>query len=197
VDFALVCATHSQLRAASDSGAFRSDLFYRINGLLLRLPPLRERSDLVALAAKMLRACNPGGTVVLADEVLQKMQRYRWPGNLRQLASVLRTASAMLALHERCITWAHLPDDMAEELLANPTPEATTTTTNSSAIPGAEHPQARPANPPAVANAPHNLEQQARQLVQQALHASGGNVSQAARALGISRQTLYKKLKQT
>ena len=187
VDFALVCATHSRLRAASDTGAFRGDLFYRINGLLLRLPPLRERSDLVTLTAKLLREYNPGGTVVLADEVLAKMQRYRWPGNLRQLASVLRTASAMLAIHERSIGWAHLPDDIAEDLMATNAPEANI----------AKKQKVKPAPPPEDIKAPHNLGQQARLLVQQALQASGGNVSQAARALGISRQTLYKKLKQT
>ena len=187
VDFALVCATHSQLRAASNTGAFREDLFYRINGLLLRLPPLRERSDLVALAAKLLREYNPGGTVVLADEVFKKMERYRWPGNLRQLANVLRTASAMLAIHERCIGWPHLPDDIAEDLLATAAPEADIT----------KKLGAKPAASPEDGEAPHNLEEQARLLVRQALQASGGNVSQAARALGISRQTLYKKLKET
>jgi sigma-54 dependent transcriptional regulator, acetoin dehydrogenase operon transcriptional activator AcoR len=181
-----VCATHRPLRAASDAGAFRDDLFYRINGLMLRLPPLRERIDLLALATRMLREVNPAGSVELADEVLEKMLRYHWPGNLRQLSSVLRTASAMLANHERCIDWAHLPDDMAEDLLATTAPE-----TNR-----AENQNTKPASNAAVNRAPDNLEQHARLLVKQVLQAHGGNVSQAARALGISRQTLYKKLKQ-
>ena len=185
VDFALVCATHSQLRAASNTGAFRGDLFYRINGLLLRLPPLRERSDFAALAAKLLRECNPGMLVQLADDVLEKMQRYRWPGNLRQLASVLRTSSAMLTEQERCIGWAHLPDDVAEDLLQPAAPVA--------AVPAAQ--EHKPAPLPASSGATHKLEQHARLLVQQALAQSGGNVSQAARTLGISRQTLYKKMK--
>ena len=186
VDFALVCATHSQLRAASVAGAFRGDLFYRINGLLLRLPPLRERSDFATLANKLLREFNPGTLVVLADEVLEKMQGYRWPGNLRQLSSVLRTASAMLAIHERCIGWAHLPDDVVEDLLASDAPEAE--------IANKQEPKS--ALPLETVSAPQKLEQHARLLVQQALQASGGNVTQAARALGISRQTLYKKLNQ-
>jgi transcriptional regulator of acetoin/glycerol metabolism len=186
VDFALVCATHGPLRAASDAGAFRDDLFYRINGLMLRLPPLRERSDLATLASNILREVNPAGSVLLADEVLKKMQRYHWPGNLRQLSSVLRTASAMLASHEHCIDWAHLPDDLAEDLLATTAPE-----TNR-----AENQNTKPASNAADSRAPDNLEQHARLLVKQVLQAHGGNVSQAARALGISRQTLYKKLKQ-
>jgi DNA-binding NtrC family response regulator len=92
----------------------------------------------------------------------------------------------MLAGHERCIDWAHLPDDISEDLLANPQAEPLRAAT----------PSARPAPPaPGGNGAAHNLEQHARLLVQQALEQSGGNVSQAARALGISRQTLYKKLK--
>ncbi len=185
VDFALVCATHSQLRAASETGAFRGDLFYRINGLLLRLPPLRERSDFVALVAKLLRECHPGAAVVLDVDVLKKMQRYRWPGNLRQLASVLRTASAMLSAHERCIGWAHVPDDIAEDLLQPAASLAATPATQAH----------KPAPQPAANGATHKLEQHARLLVQQALKQSGGNVSLAARTLGISRQTLYKKMK--
>ena len=192
VDFALVCATHSQLRAASDTGAFRGDLFYRINGLLLRLPALRERSDFATLVQKILREYNPGATVTLAGDVQEKMQRYRWPGNLRQLSSVLRTASAMLGAQERCIDWVHLPDDLAEEL-QNSAPPVTPQGVQ-------QTPAASPRKfvPPLRSDAaPQRLEQHARLLVQQALAHSGGNVSQAARALGISRQTLYKKLKTT
>jgi transcriptional regulator of acetoin/glycerol metabolism len=192
VDFALVCATHSQLRAASDTGAFRGDLFYRINGLMLRLPPLRKRSDFATLVQKILREYNPGATVTLAQEVVEKMQHYRWPGNLRQLASVLRTASAMLAHQERCIDWVHLPDDIAEELQHSPPPA---TLPKVQSTPPA--PTRKSAPPLRDDAAPQRLEQHARLLVQQALEQSGGNVSQAARTLGISRQTLYKKLKPT
>jgi transcriptional regulator of acetoin/glycerol metabolism len=182
VDFALVCATHSHLRAASETGSFRGDLFYRINGLLLRLPALRERTDLAALVQKMLGEYNPGAMVVLEGEVMKKMQVYRWPGNLRQLDSVLRTSSAMLASHEQCIGWEHLPDDISEELRSIPMFQP--------------QPTARPATAAPMPAPPHKLEQHARFLVKQTLEQSGGNVSQAARTLGISRQTLYKKLKQ-
>ena len=177
VDFALVCATHATLRKRSDLGDFRGDLFYRINGLTLRLPPLRERSDLGALIQKILHPLQPGGNVCIAPDVMACLQAYRWPGNLRQLHTVLRTASAMLGRDEQTIDWHHLPDDLTEELLEAPKP--------------AHH--AAPASPTA---APQSLKQHSKVLVQQALDNSGGNISQAARNLGISRQTLYKKLSQ-
>ncbi len=171
VDFALLCATHSQLRAASGLGQFRDDLLYRINGLTLRLPALRERSDFALLADKMLDEYSPG--VRLAPQVLEQLRAFHWPGNLRQLANVLRTASAMLEPHETWVGWEHLPDDLVQALQDNRVPPA------SSPVP-----------------ATNNLEQHARQLVRQALQSSAGNVSQAARNLGISRQTLYKKMQQ-
>ena len=172
VDFALLCATHSQLRAASELGQFRDDLLYRINGLTLRLPALRERSDFALLADKLLNQYSPG--VRLAPQVLEQLRAFHWPGNLRQLASVLRTASAMLEAHETWVDWEHLPDDLVEAL-------------QDTRVPPTSKPQQ---------TATDSLEQQARQLVRQALQSSAGNVSQAARNLGISRQTLYKKMQQ-
>jgi transcriptional regulator of acetoin/glycerol metabolism len=182
VDFALLCATHSQLRAASGLGQFRDDLFYRINGLTLRLPALRERSDFAALASRLLAEFNPGAGVRLDGDVLEKLRGYHWPGNLRQLSSVLRTASAMLAPGETVLGWQHMPDDLLEELAlaAHHPPQAKT------------HAVAPLITTPADTR---SLDQLSRQLVRQALEQSGGNVSLAARTLGISRQTLYKKLK--
>jgi len=177
VDFALVCATHANLRRNSGTGDFREDLFYRINGLTLRLPPLRERSDLDALIQKILRQCQPTGKLQMAEDVLAGLHAYPWPGNLRQLHTVLRTATAMLGPDEQTIGWNHLPDDLVEELLEAPGPAQSTP----------------PATPEA---APQNLQQLSKVLVQQALDRNAGNISQAARELGISRQTLYKKMSQ-
>ena len=173
LDFALICATHCKLRERAESGAFRSDLYYRINGLTVQLPALRERTDFQALTRQLLQTINPGHAIQLAPELLARLSQHPWPGNLRQFASVLRTASAMLGPQENCIGWAHLPDDVAEELT-----------------------QAPPAQSPLPPGASlHNLAQMGRQAMQQALESSAGNVSQAARQLGISRQTLYRKLK--
>jgi transcriptional regulator of acetoin/glycerol metabolism len=111
VDFCLVCATHHKLREAAEQGRFRNDLYYRINGLTVQLPALRERTDFAALTD---------------------------------------------------ITEALLDDAVAA---ATPGPEAF-----------------------------QSLDALSRAAIQQALEQSHGNVSSAARALGISRQTLYRKL---
>ncbi|WP_342616180.1 sigma-54-dependent Fis family transcriptional regulator [Rhodoferax sp. GW822-FHT02A01] len=172
VDFALVCATHCNLREAASRGAFRSDLYYRINGLTVQLPALRERTDFQALAERLLAGLHPQRAVHLQPQVLDKMSQYAWPGNLRQCASVLRTACAMLDDDESSIEFKHLPDDIVEDLLA---------------------PQTR-ASQVSEVREPHNLQELSRYAVKQALEASRGNISLAARTLGISRQTLYRKM---
>ncbi|MDY7576887.1 sigma-54-dependent Fis family transcriptional regulator [Herbaspirillum sp. RTI4] len=171
VDFALVCATHCKLREEADKGTFRSDLYYRINGLTVHLPALRERSDFRELTAKLLASLHPDRELQLAPAVLEKMRAHPWPGNLRQLSSVLRTACAMLDPDEDCIDWRHLPDDIAEELTAVPRAASA-----------------------ATQDAPQNLKELSYIAIQQVLESSRGNISLAARTLGISRQTLYRKM---
>jgi transcriptional regulator with PAS, ATPase and Fis domain len=171
VDFALVCASHRKLRAEADAGRFRHDLYYRINGLTVVLPPLRERDDFAVLTQRMLADFNPGREVQVEPALMARLQAYNWPGNLRQYANVLRTASAMLDDHEDHITWAHLPDDVQEDL----------------AVP-------LPVKAGAASEPSHNLQELGRAAIRQALDSSRGNMSQAAKLLGISRQTLYRKL---
>jgi len=171
VDFQLICATHRKLREEVDSRRFREDLFYRINGLALSLPPLRERSDLSSLVATMLRELAPGREMQLSPDIATAFEVFQWPGNLRQLSNVLRTACALVGDDESLIEWAHLPDDVAEELVVRP----------------AAH---------AVPEGDTNLRQQAGRCILEAVRASNGNMSEAARRLGISRNTLYRKLRE-
>jgi len=177
VDFALICATHCKLREEAQSGAFRSDLYYRINGLTVLLPALRERTDFEALTQRLLRNLQPDTAVTVVSDLLERLSTHDWPGNLRQYVNVLRTAMAMLDPHESCISWQHLPDDLVQDL----------------------RPQVPvlPSVPGMKISAPddsHNLGELSRVAIRQALDASRGNMSQAARRLGISRQTLYRKL---
>ncbi len=170
VDFQLICATHRRLREEVDAGRFREDLYYRINGLTLALPALRARSDGATLVAAILAGIAPGRGLQLAPEVAAAFARFRWPGNLRQMANVLRTASALLADDETVIGWPQLPDDIAEDLLGQ-------------------------APPRAVEDGDNDLRLQAERCIQQAVQASHGNMSEAARRLGISRNTLYRRLR--
>lgn len=171
VDFSLICATHCNLRTAKDNGSFRSDLYYRINGLTVSLPALRERTDFQVLTERLLATIEPDRSVALSPNVLARFVQHSWPGNLRQYANVLRTASAMLDEHEEYIDWKHLSEDLLEELVGL---------------------HDIPAGAPCL---PHNLQELSLSAIRQTLTECRGNVSRAARLLGISRQTLYRKLK--
>jgi transcriptional regulator of acetoin/glycerol metabolism len=172
LDFTLVCATNLKLKDEVDNGNFRRDLFYRINGLTVNLPALRERSDLQVLTERILAEINPERHVTLSSHLLALFGNYSWPGNLRQYANVLRTASAMLDESESCIEHQHLSEDLTEDLI--------------------ELPQLHSV----VALPPQNLKELSMSVIRQTLEECRGNVSKAARLLGISRQTLYRKLKQ-
>ncbi|HET8745352.1 MAG TPA: sigma-54-dependent Fis family transcriptional regulator [Ramlibacter sp.] len=169
VDFWLVCATHRDLRAQIAAGRFREDLFYRLNGFTLKVPPLRARSDLPALLAQQLAQLLPGRDVQVEASLLAALRSHAWPGNLRQLASVLRTACALLEPQENEIGWHHLCEDFAEQLRGQPQG-------------GVDAPE------------PADLRSISRSAIRRALDEAAGNVSEAARRLGISRNTLYRRL---
>ena len=181
VDISLVCATHRRLREEVVRGTFREDLYYRLNGLCVTLPPLRERSDIRQMVAK-LAAAEAGEQLPIrfSESALQAMERYDWPGNIRQLFNVIRVAIALLDEGETTICESHLPEELFEA--------------NSTTGP---IPPARPYDPWAAApleSSSGSLEEIGRQAALQALDTVGGNISAAARKLGISRNTLYRKL---
>ncbi|WP_293996459.1 sigma-54-dependent Fis family transcriptional regulator [Sphaerotilus sp.] len=200
VDVMLVCATHRNLREMIEQKSFREDLYYRLNGLAVRLPPLRERSDLMALVDRILERENPARRLRLSPDVLRLFQGYQWPGNVRQLFNVLRTASVMAA-GDAAITRDHLSDDFIEDarhaavqrpaavVLATPEPEPV----------AARAAPAEMATPAAVfadpVQAGRSLEDIELQSIQRAVDAAGGNISVAAKQLGISRNTIYRKLR--
>lgn len=185
VDFCLISATHCQLLQAAEQGRFRHDLYYRLNGLTVQLPALRERTDFAALTAQLLAdlATEQGlpQPVQVAPDLLQRLAAHPWPGNLRQYASVLRTACAMLAEGEDTLGWEHLGDDIVQALQTAAPPGPTR-------LPGLTTPR------PVPAAAVLSLQELSSAAIDQALQSARGNVSQAARQLGISRQTLYRKL---
>jgi transcriptional regulator with PAS, ATPase and Fis domain len=172
VDFALMCATHRTLKRELDAGRFRADLYYRLNGLTLHLPALRERGDFNGLVAQLLADLAPDRPLQIDPPLALALAAYTWPGNLRQLHNALRTAAALLGDGELAIGWAHLPDDLAADLQA-----------------------ARARRPAAeLVDAEADLRLQQVHSVARMVEVCHGNLSEAARRLGISRNTLYRKL---
>ena len=174
VDIAVICATHRDLKDMMRRGLFREDLYYRLNGLAVRLPPLRQRRDLEELIRRILRSqCEAAPE--LTAEVLGLFRGYGWPGNIRQLANVLRTASVM-ADGAGSIGKAQLPEDLLEEL----------------GEPGPQTALQAPLEAPAREAKLKDLRASA---VAAMLQRNAGNVSAAARALGVSRNTIYRTLR--
>jgi transcriptional regulator of acetoin/glycerol metabolism len=191
VDVALICATHRNLRDMIDAKAFREDLYYRLNGLAVKLPPLRERTDLMALVRRILEGEAGARPPRLSPEAQRLLQSYPWPGNVRQLFNVLRTAVVM-ADGEAVIGCDHLPDDFVEEARLHVAPAVA-----APAVAAAPPAPAAAAVPPPAAPGlpPRSLEDLELDAIRQAVAAAGGNISVAARQLGVSRNTIYRKLR--
>ena len=178
VNVELICATNHNLRERIAKGLFREDLYYRLNGLVVKLPPLRERTDLETVVKKILATESNSVRYTVSAEVLFMFMRHKWPGNFRQLTNLLRTAVIMAGdEHEICLR--HMPDDFLDDIdldaKVDPCMQVATTAASMIAT-GA------------------NLEEMAHSAILKSLEAHGGNVSAAARALGVSRNTIYRKL---
>ncbi|MFL1516292.1 sigma-54-dependent Fis family transcriptional regulator [Pseudomonas prosekii] len=168
VDIRIISATNRSLREQVQLGRFREDLYYRIGGLTLELPPLRERSDKEALFKRLWEQHRePAQWAGLSREVMALFNRHPWPGNLRQVSSVMQVALAMA--EEQPVKPEHLPDDFFVDLEMEPveTPEPLAVDLNDA------------------------------EDLNRLLQAAGGNISHLARRLGVSRNTLYKRLRQT
>ena len=170
VDVRLISATHRDLAGLVADGRFREDLYYRLNGMVVSLPPLRERSDREELLDYLLAEEARGQRIQLDGEVRQGLLAYRWPGNVRQMRTVLRTLVALC--EDGRVGLRDLPADIRQALAALP-PAA-----------------AAPA--PAAGN---SLDDAERAALLAALDGQRWHVSRVAEQLGISRNTLYRKLR--
>jgi transcriptional regulator with GAF, ATPase, and Fis domain len=184
VDVRVIAATHQDLERMIKEGRFRDDLFYRLNVLPLRVPPLRERAeDIPELALHFLRlyAKRTGKPVgAVDDDALAVLKGYRWPGNVRQLENVIERA--VVIADGPVLTPAELPPELLE-----PEPAA-----NGGSAAGVLYPGV-PAGTIADFHAENGLRE--REHLVRALAAAGGNKAEAARALGIARSTLLSRLK--
>ncbi len=95
VDIRLISATHCNLTEKIKTGEFRPDLYYRLHGFALTLPPLRERGDRRELIRRVLAEEAEGSPIEIDEAALDRLDRYSWPGNLRELRNVLRTVLAL------------------------------------------------------------------------------------------------------
>lgn len=177
VDFKLVSATNRNLKQDVERGTFRQDLYYRVTGLNLSLPALRERTDKEALVQFLLaKYAIEGETPNISLEVLAMFKSHPWPGNIRQLVSVIQIAIAMAG--DETISVEHLPDDFLHDLEEHHPEPTTIAASNISQL-----------NPATQSELEHDdwlcvYEQ------------NGRNVSATAKDLNISRNTLYKRLRE-
>ena len=177
-DVRVIAATNRPLENEVEQKTFRADLFYRLNAFTVRLPPLRERpSDILPLAEYFLARYaqrNQAAATGLSADAIVTLQNYSFPGNVRELEHLIERAAVKAG--GRAITAEQIQDELAKER---------------SVAPGIFDTQAASEMPfhDAVAR-------WERHLIQQALTASHGNKSDAARKLGIHRRLLYEKLAQ-
>ena len=169
VNIRVIAATHCDLRALVREGRFREDLYYRLTGAQLCLPPLRERSDRAAMLQRMLEQPMAGAPAAqLSDAAALRLAQHDWPGNLREMHNVVEFARTVC--REGLIELIDLPD----ELLA-----------------GAA---SLPAPPAACVDADADADDAARRELLRQLRAAHWNISAAARAMGLARMTLYRRM---
>jgi two-component system nitrogen regulation response regulator GlnG len=188
-DVRLIAATHRDLSAWTNEGKFRPDLYYRLGIFTIHLPPLRERGDdLVLLVGHYVRRYSRelGRTIRdIAPEVLERLRSYSWPGNIRELQSVLK--QALLQASGTVLIAAFLPE--------LPTGPGATEAAAASEEPDLEEfirERLRPDMNDLYAETHRRVD---RMLLPLVLEYTGGNQHQAARLLGLARQTLRLKLR--
>lgn len=182
VDVRLIATTNRDLKVEANAGRFRADLYYRLNVVPIHAPPLRERLDDIPLLVRHFaaRAAVQLGVPLpaISAEFFDALQRHHWPGNIRELANVVEHAVILSGGKE--LGLAALPPDLLNDILARPAPS------RPSVLPGRGF--ASSALPTL------NIDELERLAITEALEATDGNRTRAARLLGLSERTLRNKL---
>lgn len=181
VDVRIICATNKNLLKEVEKGAFRQDLYYRLNVISITLPPLRERrNDIVLLFNQFLKKTAHGKEYYVEPQVLEHMQQYDWPGNVRELQNVVERLVSLA--QGNTIGLSHLP----AEIFSPPKMQFQTST----------------ALPEGIISSAGNKQERKSQAAENErrkivfiLDRCGGNVTRAAEELGFSRNTLYRKMR--
>ena len=194
----IVAATHRDLRQAIRAGQFREDLFYRLNVVPIRLPPLRERAEDIAVLARHFldRARDAGlGSKTLDQGAIDELRRYRWPGNVRELENLMRRLAALTP--QETIT----ADIVAAELAERPEDANETAGGVPTNLGQAVERHIRNMLSGSADGIPtrdiydHVIAEVERPLIRMTLAATRGNQIKAAEMLGLNRNTLRKKIK--
>lgn len=170
----VICASNKSLREAVKDSNFREDLRYRLEVILLEIPPLRQRpEDINLLLQNFLQQANPGQHLLVDEATLKRLRDYTWPGNVRQLQNVALYLSAMVEGQQ--ITLSDLPDELLTPdtvIASNHPPHETTTHI-----------------------IPQPIQLNDQEMIETLLKECSGNKSEVARQLGVSRMTLWRHLK--
>jgi transcriptional regulator with PAS, ATPase and Fis domain len=187
VDVRFVSATNRNLQQAIEGGGFRSDLYFRLNGITLAIPPLRDRPVEIepfgrCFVGEMARELGRS-TPEISEDALTLLRSYAWPGNIRELRNVIHRA-VLLCRSGLVITPDHLPRELMEATFSAPQPTPT--------VPHGQTPlsdlsstQPRPA-----------LEPEERRRILDVLEKTAGNQTAAARLLGMGRTAFVARLNQ-
>jgi DNA-binding NtrC family response regulator len=189
IDVRVLAATNRDLRAEIAQGTFRADLYYRLNGLSLTVPPLRERgAEIVPLAeyfctrsAEALSKSRPS----FDPETLLALTRYEWPGNVRELRSVIERA--VLLSRNGVIVPDNLPDEVVR-------PPAISRRMQTSTMPPPSLAFGDDDEGSQVKSLPHEMEKLERRRIMDALEKCHGNQTRAAALLGMSRRVLISRM---
>ncbi|WP_274023545.1 sigma-54-dependent Fis family transcriptional regulator [Vibrio parahaemolyticus] len=168
VDTQIIAATHKDLENLVSEGLFRQDLYYRLNGLIIELPRFEERDDKQQLIENIHRR-HAESEQQLCPHLLSLMLSYSWPGNLRELDSLIKV-SALMAQGEETLELAHVPTHLSKKL--SRAQDVTTT-----------------------AEPTLKLRATVEDKLLKTYQANQGNISKTSRMLGVSRNTIYRKLK--
>ena len=164
VDIRVISASHRDLAELVAAGQFRQDLYYRLNGLILDIPPLRARSDLDWLIARISAATEGGPR--FAPDSMALLRAHDWPGNLRELVNLCTLCAAL------CDGAPVRPEDLPNDIRA-------------AALPAA-------GGPARLAELAHEAEEAA--ALRRLISACDGNISAAARRAGVERSTIYRRM---
>ncbi|HBH7889483.1 TPA: sigma-54-dependent Fis family transcriptional regulator [Vibrio parahaemolyticus] len=168
VDTQIIAATHKDLDSLVSEGLFRQDLYYRLNGLIIELPRFEERDDKQQLIENIHRR-HAESKQQLCPHLLSLMLSYSWPGNLRELDSLIKV-SALMAQGEETLEFAHVPTHLSKKL------------SQAQDVATAAEPTLK-------------LRATVEDKLLKTYQANQGNISKTSRMLGVSRNTIYRKLK--